>query len=159
MKKHYDQVYRFHAAAGIEMPETPTVLTSSALTNKHYGVLLSELSREMKADSSKGLGGEVLKRASYMLEELGEFMEADTIEDQADALTDLLYFTLGTFTLMGINPEPIFNIVARANLGKILPDGTVLRDVQGKIVKPDGWHEKHAPEREIKEEIERQRKG
>ncbi|WP_424766261.1 hypothetical protein [Paenibacillus sp. sgz302251] len=157
MKKHYDQVYRFHAAAGIEMPDKPTKLDRGgrpAWPDK-YGQKLAELSEEMKMWNPMN-GGEALKRASYMVEEMGEFLTAETIEDQTDALIDLIYFAIGTFTLMGVNPEPLFNIVARANLGKIMPDGTVLRDEQGKIQKPDGWKEKFAPEQKIKDEIERQ---
>lgn len=165
VKKHYDQVYRFHAAAGIDMPEVPRMLGRGIKSCKNFSQSLEHISDRMKGYSefAKIYGIEaslaVVDRTSYMLEELAEFMQAETIEDQADALIDLIYFAIGTFTLMGVNPEPLFNIVSRANLGKIMPDGTVLRNEQGKIQKPDGWHEQFAPEALIKEEIERQKQN
>lgn len=155
MNRAYDQVITFHTACGIEMPSKPTLLSGAGeANNKYWAVDIEGASRLMK--SFPEIGGEVKKRGSFMLEELAEFFNAETIEDQADALTDLIYFAIGTFTLMGLKPEKIFDIVAQANLGKISPDGTVLRDEQGKIKKPDGWQENFAPESKIKEEIQHQ---
>lgn len=158
MNKQFEQVKQFHTACGIEMPDKPTLL-SIGKAEKHFGDDMEELSDWMKNRAAAGRGGEVLNRASYISEELAEFLKAETIEDQVDALIDKMYFILGTFTLMGLNPEPFFNIVAEANLGKIMPDGTFLRDEQGKIKKPEGWQENFAPEQRIREEIERQSNG
>ena len=38
---------------------------------------------------------------------------------QVDALIDTLYLTYGSFVLMGVDPEEVFEIVHRANMGKI----------------------------------------
>ncbi len=76
---------------------------------------------------------------------------------QVDALLDLLYFTYGSFALMGVDPKPIFDIVHRANMGKIFPDGRAHFDpVTHKILKPDYWEERYAPEPAIQRELERQ---
>lgn len=76
---------------------------------------------------------------------------------QVDALVDLLYFTYGSFVLMGIDPEPIFSIVHQANMGKIFPDGCAHFDpVTHKILKPANWEEDYAPEPAIEKEIGRQ---
>ncbi len=76
---------------------------------------------------------------------------------QVDALVDLLYFTYGSFALMGVDPEPIFRIVHEANMGKIFPDGKAHFDpVTHKILKPDDWEEKYAPEPAILKELENQ---
>lgn len=76
---------------------------------------------------------------------------------QVDALVDTLYLTYGTFALMGVDPKNVFDIVHRANLGKIFPDGKAHFDpVTHKILKPEGWEEKYAPEPAIKRELERQ---
>ena len=57
-----------------------------------------------------------------------------------DALIDTLYFTYGSFVLMGVDPERIFEIVHQANMGKIFPDGKAQFDpVTHKILKPEGW--------------------
>ena len=79
---------------------------------------------------------------------------------QVDALIDTLYFTYGSFVLMGVDPERIFEIVHQANMGKVFPDGKAHFDpVTHKILKPDDWEEKYSPEPAIKKEIERQIKA
>ena len=80
-----------------------------------------------------------------------------TLVGQVDALIDTLYFTYGSFVLMGVDPERIFEIVHQANMAKIFPDGKAQFDpVTHKILKPEGWEEKHAPEPAIKKELARQ---
>ena len=157
VNKAYNQVKKFHEACGVEMPKKPTLLSGAGEeTNLVWSEELEGISHKLKQRTD--IGGEVRKRAAYILEELAEFLNSETIEDQSDALTDLIYFAIGTFTLMGVKPEQIFDIVANANLGKIMPDGTVLRNEQGKIQKPEGWKEKYGPEQKIREEIESQRR-
>ena len=81
-----------------------------------------------------------------------------SIVGQIDALVDLLYLTYGSFALMGVDPKPFFDIVHVANMGKIFPDGTAhYHPVTHKILKPDDWEEKYAPEGRIAEELERQK--
>lgn len=76
---------------------------------------------------------------------------------QVDALTDLLYFTYGSFVLMGVDPQPIFETVHEANMGKIFPDGKAHFDpITHKIQKPDDWQERYAPESAIKKELDKQ---
>jgi predicted HAD superfamily Cof-like phosphohydrolase len=79
------------------------------------------------------------KRYGWMLEELDEFIDSDTIVDQADAMIDLMYFALGTLVEMGVRPEKIFDIVHRANMAKIWPDGMVHHNETGKTIKPPSW--------------------
>ena len=58
------------------------------------------------------------------------------------------------------DPEEVFEIVHRANMGKIFPDGKAHFDpVTHKILKPDDWEEKYAPEPAIKKELDRQLKA
>ncbi|EHJ52444.1 Cof-type HAD-IIB family hydrolase [Streptococcus macacae] len=76
---------------------------------------------------------------------------------QVDALIDLLYLTYGSFVLMGVDPKPFFDTVHEANMGKIFPDGKAHFDpVTHKILKPDDWEERFAPEPAIKHELDRQ---
>lgn len=158
MNKQYEMVRKFHTACGIEMPTKPTMLDNGGgHTTEDFSFKLDNISNHMKFTSSSDFGGQILPRVAYMVEELSELLAATTIEDQADALADLIYFALGTYTLMGVKPERIFDIVANSNLGKILPDGSVIRNPDtGKIGKPDGWEEAFAPEPLIIKEIERQ---
>ncbi|MGT2929410.1 Cof-type HAD-IIB family hydrolase [Streptococcus dentasini] len=76
---------------------------------------------------------------------------------QVDALVDLLYLTYGSFVLMGVDPNAIFDIVHGANMGKTFPDGKAHFDpVTHKVLKPSDWEERFAPEPAIKQEIDRQ---
>lgn len=76
---------------------------------------------------------------------------------QVDALTDLLYFTYGSFVLMGVDPKPFFDTVHEANMGKIWPDGKAHFDpITHKVLKPHHWEERFAPEPAIKKELDRQ---
>ena len=82
----------------------------------------------------------------------------DPLVVQVDALTDLLYFTYGSFSLLGVDPQPIMEIIHRANMGKLFPDGQPhYHPVTHKVMKPDNWARDYAPEERIKQELERQR--
>jgi predicted HAD superfamily Cof-like phosphohydrolase len=81
----------------------------------------------------------------------------DPLVEEVDALTDLLYFTYGSFYLMGVDPTKIFEIVHQANMGKLFPDGKPhYHPVTNKVLKPENWERDCAPEAKIKAEINRQ---
>ncbi|WP_141261138.1 pyrophosphohydrolase domain-containing protein [Brevibacillus reuszeri] len=78
----------------------------------------------------------------------------DVLVAQADALIDVDYFVQGSFDVMGVDPQPLFDIVQSANMAKLFPDGKPrYREGDGKIIKPEGWE---GPEPKLKQEIERQ---
>lgn len=82
---------------------------------------------------------------------------SDSLVEQVDALCDLLYFTYGSFSLLGVDPAPILAIVHDANMGKLFPDGQPHYDPEThKVMKPSDWEERFAPEPRIKAEIKRQ---
>lgn len=95
----------------------------------------------------------VLKRYHWMLEEINEFLEADEIVEQADAMIDVIYFALGTLVEMGIRPDKLFDIVQSANMAKLWLDGKPHYNAEGKTIKPGNWEDPH---NKLKEEIERQ---
>ena len=77
--------------------------------------------------------------------------------EQVDALTDILYFTYGSFSLLGVDPTNIFDIVHQANMGKLFPDGQPhYHPVTNKVLKPADWEQNYAPEPKIAKEIQRQ---
>lgn len=157
MNKQYEQVREFHEAFGQVMPSKPIRLSRG--DNPFHEWLLNGFANELSVicgEMKNRKAGDVSNRSSWILEELIEFMKAETIEDQVDALTDLIYFAIGTFTLMGVKPEPFFDIVHAANMGKLHEDGKPRFNEQGKIVKPNGWQEKYAPEPKIIGEIIKQ---
>jgi hypothetical protein len=96
-----------------------------------------------------------MKRASWLLEELIEFMRAESLTDQVDALTDIDYINRGTWVEIGVQPDPCFAIVHYKNMDKLGPYGKPIIDAQGKVRKREGWT---GPEEELTAEIERQRR-
>ncbi|NQX63429.1 HAD family hydrolase [Paenibacillus qinlingensis] len=93
-------------------------------------------------------------RLAWMQEELNEFEEAATLEDEVDAMIDELYFVLGTLVEMGVEPGPIFDIVQHANMSKVWPDGKVHKNEMGKTIKPPHWED---PFDKIRTEIQKQK--
>ena len=49
---------------------------------------------------------------------------SDPLVEEVDALVDLLYFTYGSFCLMGVNPTKIIEIVHQANMGNYFQMGS-----------------------------------
>ena len=84
-----------------------------------------------------------LKRYHWMLEEINEFLEADEVVEQADAMIDLMYFALGTLVEMGIKPDALFEIVHAANMSKLWADGKPHYNPEGKTIKPSTWQDPH----------------
>lgn len=72
-------------------------------------------------------------------EELSEYMEASSLEDEADALIDLTYFALGRLVEMGITPGGAFDEVQRANLGKVRGRLAKRGNSGYDAVKPSDW--------------------
>lgn len=80
-------------------------------------------------------------RHSILVEEVMELQYAETNIDALDAITDILYVLLGTAHAYGLADklEAAFNEVHRSNMTKVMPDGKVLKRVDGKIIKPDTY--------------------
>lgn len=95
-------------------------------------------------------GEEKARRIAWMREELAELADAEAVEDQADAIVDLLYFAFGCLVEMGVPPSGVWAAVHKANMAKLRPDG-VRRTAIGKVMKPDDWT---GPEDEIRRYIE-----
>ena len=83
--------------------------------------------------------------------------DVERLVGQGDALTDALYFVMGSFVELGLDPVPLFEIVQRANMAKLGPDGKpILRESDNKVMKPEGWM---PPEPELEKEVRRQIAG
>ena len=85
-------------------------------------------------------------------DELDELEEATNTIEQADALVDAIYYICDTAVRHGLNLDPLFKIVHRANMQKVV-DGKVIRREDGKIMKPKGWED---PEPYLRKEMEKQ---
>lgn len=73
-------------------------------------------------------------------EELQEFSEAETPEDQADALLDLVYFALGRVLELGFPPGVLFDEIQLANMKKQRGELSKRPGAMGfDAIKPEGW--------------------
>lgn len=121
----YEDVHAFHAAFGHPAHRSPVLQTDDRVN----------------------------ARRDWIAEEVDELGDALTIVDQADAYIDIIYFAIGGLVEIGVDPTNLWDIVHRANMAKVQPDGSVQRRPDGKIIKPEGWQ---APEPQLVAEIERQ---
>ena len=79
-------------------------------------------------------------RSDAMLEELHEYMAADTLVDQYDALLDLIVFAVGTLERHGFPLLAGFEKVMEANMAKELgQNGEKRGGFKRDLVKPEGW--------------------
>lgn len=102
---------------------------------------LEVLGGEQSPQGPLALSGDAKRhRLNFLHEEVAEFDRAETLEDQADALIDLVYFALGALHHMGVPAGPVWDEVHARNMQKRL--GTVAkRALPGMkdAVKPEGW--------------------
>jgi len=77
-------------------------------------------------------------RQDLIIEEYNELRDAIIAKDiveVADALTDLLYVIYGAGVAFGIDLDACFQEVHASNMSKLMPDGTILRREDGKVLK------------------------
>lgn len=89
-------------------------------------------------------GKEVQLRYDLMREENIEYQDAGLSKNKVeilDACADQLYILLGTINAHGLQDliGPAFELVHKNNMTKVGPDGKVLRNPDGKILKPQGF--------------------
>jgi cytidylate kinase len=84
--------------------------------------------------------GRVSNLASWIKEEATELAKARSIESQADAFADILYFAIGGFVELGVDAGTVFRLVHEANMNRKTTQGEVIRHpTSGKILKPPAW--------------------
>lgn len=73
-------------------------------------------------------------------EEMSEFIAAQTEEDKADAVIDLLVVLIGYGHSRGWPMDRLWDEVMRSNMSKVdTTTGKVVRRKDGKILKPTAW--------------------
>ena len=92
---------------------------------------------------------------AFISEETDEFVQADTMVEQVDALLDLIYFAVGGLTKVGMTPDEMaecMTAVHTANMTKSLGKKDTRPDIQGTDArKPPGFV---APDEAIKRILE-----
>lgn len=162
--KWYEQVKEFHVAFNHPVADKPTPLSLERVTDRSnwtaeevVAEILQQSSNNeeefLQAYKSFLIGLE--KAVQKSLKEEYNTNDIDKLVGQADALTDGLYFILGSFVEMGLKPDALFDIVQSANMSKLFtaPDGTKYakyREEDGKILKSPEFF---PPEEKLKEEV------
>ncbi|MBL1224835.1 HAD family hydrolase [Enterococcus sp. BWR-S5] len=163
----YEKTELFHKTFDNRRPKAPKAFTAKEASAR-AGFKTEELVEFLyaAADNDQALFHELVDQLKTDVDTAEKKMLAkekkieDTLVDQVDALIDLLYFTYGSFSLLGVDPTELFSIVHEANMGKLFPDGKPrYHEVTHKVLKPDDWEEKYAPEPKLKAELERQKKS
>lgn len=97
------------------------------------GLSIPEAPSRLDPDRKKWASG-------ALSEELTEFMDAEDLEDEVDALIDLCYFALGRIIEMGVVPGAAFEEVHAANMAKKRGELSKRPHAKGfDAVKPEGW--------------------
>lgn len=109
----------------------------------NYFEMVREFHETFKQPIGKtiGLTGRMTLRRKILREEWNEYEDAHEnhdITELADALADMVYIACGTAVEFGIPFDDVFAEVHRANMSKLMPDGTPLLREDGKVMKgPD----------------------
>lgn len=116
MSTMFEKVRAFHEAFALPFPNSPRVppLAHRILRQRLIDEEDNEAAEEMIP--TKG-DGEV---------DLTAF-----VKEQCDAI----YVHLGALVEAGVNADAAFSEVHRSNMSKLLPDGSVLRRADGKVLK------------------------
>jgi predicted HAD superfamily Cof-like phosphohydrolase len=126
-----DRIREFHEALGANLPIRPTLPDAATLALRQ--TLIREEYEEATAVFQNLING-----------------QSDDITPLIHELTDLLYVVYGAIEACGVDPDPVFAEVHRANMQKM--DGP--RRADGKLLKPPGWQPA-----DVMGVIERQRNG
>lgn len=100
--------------------------------HKHFGILYEGKPRHISKEEK------TFYHAAFVEEAL-EYLEADTLEEEYDAILDLLVFTMGAMLRHGFKPEGLVEVV-QANLQKEIGPQTKRGGFELDLIKPEGWN-------------------
>lgn len=76
----------------------------------------------------------------HLSEEIDELLAAETVEDQVDALVDLIYVAMGRLVEMGVDGRAHFDEVHAANMRRVRGQKSTRPNSLGyDAIKPEGW--------------------
>lgn len=170
--KSFKGVHTFHKVFGHLAPDAPTkIAKDTALKRASWTVeeiveflhaTVAGVPDDFDAIMKDFL--EAINRAYNKQLDEGEYTDKSDFEilvRQMDALTDISYFNYGSFVAAGVDPQPLFDIVQAANMGKLDKDTgkPIIRESDGKIMKPSYWEELYSPEPRLREALKFQMKA
>lgn len=110
-------------------------------TALYIGLQLEEMAEKLEAIHVESDIPRLLRRLSdgFKSGVLDKRVANGDREAMLDADIDLAWVTIGSALSQGADVLGAMREVARANLDKIGPDGSVIKDENGKVRKPAGW--------------------
>lgn len=116
----------------------------------YFGLQLEEMAEKLNNLAAVGtnLSRPYLSQVADELDSLGVEFKKGTYDCEfknvgrhaiMDDDVDLFVVTVGSLLSQGADIHGAIAEVNRANMAKVWPDGTMHRDANGKIVKPEGW--------------------
>ena len=98
----------------------------------HFGIAYDGPPRELDVD-------ELSFRSGCIAEELSELLLATSLEEQYDALIDLMVFAAGTLERMGLPIEEAFAVIVQSNMTKTLGPNTSRNGFKLDLVKGEEY--------------------
>lgn len=164
--KLQNMVEEFHVKFGHPHNESPKALELGRITDRTTWTVEEFVAELLHASSSnkeeyKNAFAKVLEGLykAYFEQLDKEFIQndEDRIVAQADALTDGIYFAMGSAVELGVDIEPVFDIVQGANMSKLFTDENGNKFAKyredGKVLKSPDFYQ---PEEFIQAEIKKQ---
>ncbi|WP_072728521.1 hypothetical protein [Paenibacillus sp. NAIST15-1] len=158
----FDKVREFQKAFNCPAPDQPTLLSEDQVLNRTSWI--GEEIVEILFEHSNN-DAEFERFYDYLMDKMFDtFMRQKTEKTRSknklmgicDGFIDILYFANGGMVEAGVDPNPLFDIVHKANMAKLWEDGKPKYNDVGKVIKPPHWV---APDGVLEQEIERQIKA
>ncbi len=125
-------VQEFHTT--YDMPDRLRDKQSTTLNYERLGMRLSLIAEEVAELFQAVYGGVAEQSIREFLSQLPDHQERNLVET-ADALGDLVYVIYGMALESGIDLDAVLAEIHHSNLSKLMPDGSVKRREDGKILK------------------------
>jgi len=131
--------------AGKALPNTPTPANKKSVVFLTK-MIIDELAEFLATVTSDGEERRIiladLVAKGDMRDDLtltGDETESHIINEQADALVDIEYYSKDFGAKHGTNLDGIFDVVHGANMAKRDASGNFVKRSDGKVIKPAGW--------------------
>lgn len=140
-------VSQFHEAMSIrteDMPSVPKMTNTERVVLQLVADDLAAKADQLMTLSQRWNASVPFLRSHLLLEELSEFMEAMAKGDIVgclDALCDIRYVQDGATLALGLQQhfDDGFDEVQRTNMAKLDENGRPVKNMAGRIIKPEGW--------------------
>ena len=129
----YTDILEFHRATGtpaLDSPQIPGIERQKLRAD----LIVEEVVRELLP----AMGFEIFDQDLYCHYDPGDVKPPDLV-GIADGIVDGIVVLLGTAIEYGIPIEDIWEEIHASNMAKVSKDGKLVRRLDGKILKPEGW--------------------